>query len=653
VCGIFGIINANAGLDRLALRRATTQLLLASRSRGSEAAGAVVYTDEVRLKKSPAHPYRFVRSSGYRDLFRGITVDATTVVIGHTRMVTNGSAIFDENNQPATAGPVTLVHNGIVTNFSDLAGSDAAGESDTAALARHLAWRVAGRVTPEAAVAAAFGDLNGSASIAVLFSDTERLVLATNTGSLHLAYDDAGRVLAFASEAAFLTAAGFRPGGAHDERGDTGGATWLDPGTGLAIDRRTGDATAFTTASYRSGLDDHHRLVSPVTGRQPPITSVVTAAPTIAADGAAHAREFAAGVQRCVRCILPETIPFLTFDHDGVCSQCHVWQPYRLEDPALLSDRMAAMRARHGDGPHCIVAFSGGRDSAWGLHLLVREYGVRPVTLTYDWGMVTDLARRNQARLTGALGVEQVLISADIARKRDNIARNLRAWARDPALGMLPLLTAGDKQFFLHARRLSTRLRVQEVIFCVNPREMTYFKAGFAGIEAQRYYTSATFRSKARMIGYYARRFARSPGYLNRSLLDTAEAAYATYLRPHDYLQLFEWVDWDEDHINRTLADEYGWETDPTTATTWRIGDGTAPFYNYVYWRCVGFTENDTFRANQVREGVITRERALELVAAENEPRWTRIQEYLDLVGVDSTTVLQAVERLAGRSPVG
>lgn len=647
MCGIFGVINANARLDRRALIRATTRLLIASRTRGSEAAGAAVWTDAVRVHKSDARPETFVRSSGFRDLFRTSHIAPDAVVIGHARMVTNGSAIFDENNQPASAGPVTLVHNGIITNFSDLDGADAHGESDTAALARHLHRRIDAGSEPTVAVARTFGDINGTASLAILLDGWDRVLLATNNGSLHLAVDDEDRVVAFASEAAILAAAGFGP------EGGVSRSVWVAPGTGLIIDRRDGTSVPFRTMGYRAGLDGHHRAVSPVAGASMPVPGRSGTALKGAAEGAARARGFAARVRRCARCILPETVPFLTFDEDGVCSQCRAWEAPSLRDPADLDARLAGMRERHGPGPHCIVAFSGGRDSAWGLHLLVKEHGIRPVALTYDWGMVTDLARRNQARLLGALGVEQVLISADLARKRDNIARNLRAWSHRPALGMLPLLTAGDKQFFLHAARLSKQLGVEDVIFCVNPREMTYFKAGFAGVEAQRYYTSASVPSRFRMLSYYARQFARSPRYLNRSLLDTAEAAYATYLRPHDYLQLFEWVDWDEDHINRTLTDTYGWETDPTTPTTWRIGDGTAPFYNYVYWRCVGFTENDTFRANQVREGVITRERALAIVAAENEPRWSRIAEYLDLVQVDAGPVLDAVERLAKGSPVG
>ena len=34
--------------------------------------------------------------------------------------------------------------------------------------------------------------------------------------------------------------------------------------------------------------------------------------------------------------------------------------------------------------------------------------------------------------------------------------------------------------------------------------------------------------------------------------------------------------------INQVLLNEYDWETTPDTSTTWRIGDGTAAFYNYI-----------------------------------------------------------------------
>jgi glucosamine--fructose-6-phosphate aminotransferase (isomerizing) len=39
----------------------------------------------------------------------------------------------------------------------------------------------------------------------------------------------------------------------------------------------------------------------------------------------------------------------------------------------------------------------------------------------------------------GQLGVENILVSADIKKKRDNIRKNVEAWLKQPALGMIPL----------------------------------------------------------------------------------------------------------------------------------------------------------------------------------------------------------------------
>ena len=78
---------------------------------------------------------------------------------------------------------------------------------------------------------------------------------------------------------------------------------------------------------------------------------------------------------------------------------------------------------RRKDGPDCIIPFSGGRDSSYGLHLIVKELKMKPITYTYDWGMVTDLGRRNISRMCSELKVENIIVAADISKKRRNIAK--------------------------------------------------------------------------------------------------------------------------------------------------------------------------------------------------------------------------------------
>lgn len=134
-----------------------------------------------------------------------------------------------------------------------------------------------------------------------------------------------------------------------------------------------------------------------------------------------------------------------------------------------------------------------------------------------------------------------------------------------------------------------------------------------------------------------------SPGYFNSSLWDTLSGEYyRSAQKKSDYYHLFDYMRWNEGEIDSTL-ELYNWERAEDTTTTWRIGDGTAAFYNYVYARIAGFTEHDTFRSNQIREGDITRDEALALIAEENQPRYQNIKWYLDAIGLDFTATMQRV----------
>ena len=83
-------------------------------------------------------------------------------------------------------------------------------------------------------------------------------------------------------------------------------------------------------------------------------------------------------------------------------------------------------------GTDCIVPFSGGRDSCYGLHLVVNELKNEASCLYIDWGMLTDLGRRNISIMCAELGVENIIVAADISQKRRNIAMNLKAILKPP-----------------------------------------------------------------------------------------------------------------------------------------------------------------------------------------------------------------------------
>ena len=341
-------------------------------------------------------------------------------------------------------------------------------------------------------------------------------------------------------------------------------------------------------------------------------------------------------------------MPFITFDSDGVCNYC---RNYKLRNTPKPKEELFDLvkQYRRNNEPDCLVPFSGGRDSSYALHLIVNELKMTPITYTYDWGMVTDLGRRNISRMCSKLGVENIIVAADISKKRQNINKNLKAWLKSPHLGMISILTAGDKHFFQHIETVKKQTGIDLNLWGINPLEITHFKSGFLGIkpdfEEKKVYMTGYFNQ----LKYQYLRFkamSKSPSYFNSSLWDTLSGEYyRSFVKKKDYFHVFDYWRWDEKRIDETL-NQYDWELAPDTNTTWRIGDGTAAFYNYIYYTVAGFTEHDTFRSNQIREGQITREEALELVKDENRPRYQNIRWYLDTLNMDFTEVINVINAI-------
>lgn len=662
MCGIFGLVLGEGQRFTAARALSTIQTLFRlSETRGREASGiAVAQGDRIDVLKAPLSASAFLRSAEYKTFAAAFTrrwvAGQPVSVLGHARLVTNGLQSMEANNQPIVRDGVVTVHNGIIINdgalWDDHPALSRQAEVDTEVFAALLAHYRTRDGALQAGLARAFGLLQGEATVASLLDDDRRVAVATNTGSLYAARASDGTALALLSEETMVRRL------IGDAHGAFAGATvtQLRPGHLALIDPAAPAlepvALSEGTAAARVALvttaeDDGAAASAAASLAAPAVEPRLAAQRRIESISERHEGQRAA-MRRCTCCLMPETMPFITFDAEGVCNYCHNYRPKTLKGRAALEAELDSFRSKDGR-PDCLVAFSGGRDSSYGLHLLREEFGMTPLAYTYDWGMVTDIARRNQARICGQLGVEHLWVSADIKAKRRNIRNNVKAWMRKPSLGMIPLFMAGDKQFFWYANKLMEETAIPRMVFCMNDYERTDFKFGFAGVPPKKggkRYWQMNHLYKARMLGFYGKQYLLNPGYLNRSILDTLFAYASYYLVNQEYLYLFDYIEWDEDELNRTLIDEYKWEIAADTPTTWRIGDGTAAFYNYIYHTVAGFTENDAFRSNQIRAGVIDRATGAERVAVENRTRWGALREYLAIIGIDLDEAIRAVERM-------
>jgi len=643
MCGIFGfaLLRPHA-LDPEGFNAALRRLFLLSESRGKEAAGIaiatpaliVVHKDSVSAGEMlKTTDYARAVSHGAAPYFEG--GEHCIAAIGHARLVTNGLQAIDANNQPVWRDDVVIVHNGIVVNAHKLWSANPdlhpKAEVDTEVIAAIIHKLTHSGLGAAAAMASVFQRIEGETSVAFFQQSGNLMCLGTNTGSVHFCHSSDRAAFFFASERSICeeltTGNDALPGFAGAK------ISQLRPNQGL-------------TVALDTLLSHEFSLGQPLPRSQ---ISLGLGTQRLIEDKASRIQNARMGLVRCSRCILPATMPFIAFDAEGVCNYCHNHKSWKREDESLLEARLDAARSKTGS-PDCVVAFSGGRDSSYGLHLLKAKYGMTPLTFSYDWGMVTDLGRRNQARMCGKLGVEHIWISADIRKKRDNIRRNVRAWLAKPDLGIIPLFMAGDKQFFWYANEMIKKTRIPLMVFCTNRYEQTDFKTGFLNIPPRpgRFNTPSTkqWSEKFELIYQYGTRFVENPRYLNGSIGDTLWAFVSYYAINQDHLYLFDYTNWDEAEIDRTLISEYNWELADDTLCSWRIGDGTAPFYNYIYHTVAGFTEHDTFRSNQIRDGQIGREEGLRLVQRDNQPRWKSIREYCSLISVDFGDLVRSVDRV-------
>ena len=599
MCGIFGIISS-----RPVGRKDLDSLAKHAEQRGRDSSGLLVLTNGCYCVHRA--DYRLPR------LLKEVSPYTSHVVMGHSRLITNGLA----DNQPVLYEDVAVLHNGIIVNHEDAwthVDKPRKLEIDTEVIAAIAADHVEHGRAIEDFPERVFEVCRGVAACAVAFPRLGKLCLFSNNGSLYVGAKEGATY--FSSERYPLEMV------ACTDIAEVRDSIVVDIPTSQA------DFTVKDRAKRTNNL----------------IPGLLTSmSEEMLLEYPEH------DLRRCTKCVLPETMTYISFDSDGVCNYCRHYKPRN--HPRPIEELIELVEPyRRSDGPDCIVPLSGGRDSCYGLHLIVNELSLKPLTFTYDWGMVTDLGRRNVSRISSELGVENIIIADDIEKKRRFIAMNLRAWLKSPNLGMISILTAGDKHFFRHLQTIQKQTGIGLNLWGINPLEVTHFKAGFLGVPPDFEETSVYAHGAMKQLRYQSlrlRAMTHSPGYFNRSLWDTLSGEYYRSFAPKtDYFEIFNYWRWSEEQIDDTL-EQYDWERAPDTKTTWRIGDGTAAFYNYVYYTVAGFTEHDTFRSNQIREGDLTREQALEMVKEENTPRYQNIKWYLDVLGFDFTDVITAVNRI-------
>ncbi|TRZ52678.1 hypothetical protein D4S03_03055 [bacterium] len=365
-------------------------------------------------------------------------------------------------------------------------------------------------------------------------------------------------------------------------------------------------------------------------------------------------------MERCIKCILPETFPGIKYNSRGVCNYCLEQPPVKVLGPEALRKELARYRNK-GKEYDCIVPISGGRDSTFVLYKIVIKYKMRVLTLTVDSGFILPEGLRNIKVITQKLKVPHVWLRDEkkIKTAQENTRIKFQGWLKKPSINtIVPVLNSGDKTMNLQMARYAKDNGIPLIIggnFVGNSSfEEEHWKRGFMGVfpdDRGRF----TIGAKIKLVACYFLEFLKNPYNFKGSIISEYFTGGSVYFfeklfRPKgiDFLGFFDYIYWNEKEIVKTVCDKLSWEGAADHTTTWRIDDSAYPLLNYLYYKLVGFTEHDEMYSKMIRENQLTREEGLKRCLADHDSLWingTRVDASIENLGVTRQQVDQALER--------
>ncbi len=120
----------------------------------------------------------------------------------------------------------------------------------------------------------------------------------------------------------------------------------------------------------------------------------------------------------CTNCIMDTSDPLITFDKNGVCSNCKKFYDIKRRFDTIDKDKeletIIEQIKKNGKGREydCILGISGGVDSAY-LAYTAKKYGLRVLAVHVDCGWNSEIAVSNIQKLCSKLGFDLHTIVVD------------------------------------------------------------------------------------------------------------------------------------------------------------------------------------------------------------------------------------------------
>jgi len=339
----------------------------------------------------------------------------------------------------------------------------------------------------------------------------------------------------------------------------------------------------------------------------------------------------------CTSCTYPSiSAAPMEFNDAGECTGC---QMARVKEkiPAsewarrrdLLRDILDRYRCRDGSRYDCVIAVSGGKDSYFQTHVLKHEFGMNPLLVTYNGNNWTPVGWRNMLRMKEVFDCDHVIVQPAVNTLKK--------------LNRLAFKIMGDMNWHAHVGIMTAPVRaaVQHGIPLVFYGEHGYLD--LCGQFSMDDFPEISYRDRQEHFarGYEWNYFVGREGLSSSDMI--------TWKYPGDQ-ELFDldlrgiflgnYVYWEGNEHTRMVIERYGFEVndvpfDRTYRTMSNLDDmHENGIHDYLKYIKFGYGRATDHTCKDIRAGLMSRDRAIELVNHYDPIKPSDLQRWLDYVAM-------------------
>ena len=123
-------------------------------------------------------------------------------------------------------------------------------------------------------------------------------------------------------------------------------------------------------------------------------------------------------INYCSNCVNPISTVASSFNKDNVCSACEYHMQYEsiTDDEWKLRKKFEKILDENKSSSNydCIIPVSGGKDSYYQTHQIVKEFGLKPLLVTYDGNNYLPEGIENRDRMRHVFDVDHLIFGPSV-----------------------------------------------------------------------------------------------------------------------------------------------------------------------------------------------------------------------------------------------